>query len=186
MQITITGRHIEVTEALKAYVENRIEKIGNFYDQIIEAQVVLAVEKYRNIADVTLIANGMRVHGKSETEDMYASVDQVLEKLEKQVKKYKARIKRHQPRGMDMSQMYDHHEIIPLEVEDGAEDDLSLGYKIVSRERFDAKPMSVDEAVLQLSLIEDDFLVFTNAQTQKVNVVYGRQDGNYGLIEPVA
>ena len=185
MRISITGRHMEMTEALRAYIENGLGKIGSHFDKVIEADVVLDVEKRRHIAEVNLHANGVRIHGKEASPDMYASVDAVLTKLEKQIRKYKDRINRHTPRAARDDRGYQ-HDIISLESEAAADDTngTAHAHKVVQREKLPMKPMSVEEAVMQLELVDDLFLVFSNADTSKVNVLYSRGDGTYGLIEP--
>ncbi len=183
MNLTISGRHMEMTDALKSYVEAGLGKLKVHFDKVTTADVVMAVEKHRHIAEVTLHANGIQIHGKETSSDMYASVDAVLAKIEKQVRKYKDRINRHQPRTAKEARDY-HHQVIEVvpESEQAAEDDLQ--HRVVQREKLAMKPMSVDEAVMQLDLIHDSFLVFSNADTQQVNVIYAREDGTYGLIEP--
>lgn len=185
MRISITGRHMEMTDALRAYIENGLGKIGSHFDKVIDADVVLDIEKRRHIAEVNLHANGVRIHGKEASPDMYASVDAVLSKLEKQIRKYKDRINRHQPRAARDMRDY-HHEIISIEPEEAPSDrnGTAFSHKVVQREKVAMKPMSVDEAVMQLELVDDPFLVFSNADTSKVNVLYSRGDGTYGLIEP--
>jgi len=186
MNITVTGRHMEMTDALKAYIQNGLAKVESHFDKAFEADVVLDVEKHRHIAEVNLHANGVRIHSRETSSDMYASVDAALVKLEKQIRKFKDRINRHQPRTAREARDY-HHAIltpeIPVDVprEEAAYD----SHRVVHREKFQMKPMSVDEAMMQLELVEDQpFLVFSNAETSEVNVLYAREDGTFGLIEP--
>ncbi len=187
MNVTITGRHMEITDALKAYTDNALRKLKGHFDKVIDADVVLSVEKHRHIAEINLHANGIRIHGKESSPDMYASVDAVLEKLEKQVRKFKDRINRHQPRTAKETRDY-HHGVIELvagEVAEAPEEEPSTsGHRIVRREKLTMKPMNVEEAAMQLELVDDRFIVFVNADTQQVNVIYARDDGTYGLIEP--
>lgn len=186
MKVTITGRHMEMTEALRAYIENALNKISAHFDKVIDADVVLDVEKRRHIAEVNLHANGVRIHGKEASPDMYASLDAVLQKLEKQIRKYKDRINRHQPRTIAEPRDY-RHAIITMESE-GAPGDKTNGdafnHKVVHREKVAMKPLTIDEAVMQLELVDDPFLVFSNADTSQVNVLYSLEDGTFGLIEP--
>ena len=187
MNITVTGRHMEMTDALKAYIQAGLEKIESHFDKAFEADIVLDVEKHRHIAEVNLHANGVRIHSKEASSDMYASVDAALAKLEKQIRKYKDRINRHQPRTAREARDY-HHAIISMDEENGIEQSdtaVAVEHRIVEREKLSMKPMSVDEATLQLELVEDQpFLVFYNAESSEVNVLYSREDGTYGLIEP--
>ncbi|MBP8131104.1 MAG: ribosome-associated translation inhibitor RaiA [Candidatus Hydrogenedentes bacterium] len=185
MRVSITGRHMEMTDALKAYIENGLNKLGAHFDKVIDADVILDIEKRRHIAEVNLHANGVRIHGKEASPDMYASVDAVLAKLEKQIRKYKDRINRHQPRADREDRDYG-HVIITMESETDSSDTngTSANHKVVHREQLPMKPLSVEEAIMQLELLDEPFLVFSNADTSKVNVLYAREDGTYGLIEP--
>lgn len=187
MNITITGRHMEMTDALKTYVEGGLGKITAHFDKVIDADVVLGVEKHRHIAEVNLHANGIRIHSKESSSDMYASVDSVMEKLDRQVRKYRDRINRHKPRTAKEASDY-HHLIIETMPDNGEAsetDEHTVGHTVVQREKLSMKPLSVDEAVMQLELVKDPpFLVFSNADTSEVNVLYARDDGTFGLIEP--
>lgn len=186
MNVTITGRHMEVTEALKDHVRGGIDKVLSHFDKVIDADVVLAVEKRSHIAEVNLHANGIRIHGKEKSEDMYASVDAVLEKVERQVRKHKDRINRHQPRKSEALPDFN-HAILSLGQENGHTENVAGDalHEVIHREKLSMSPMSVDEALLQLELVDERFLVFSNAATSQVNVLYERGDGHYGLIEPL-
>lgn len=188
MNIKITGRHMELTDALKAYIESALKKVKVHFDKVIDVDIVLDVEKHRHIAEVNLHANGVRIHSKEASTDMYASVDAVLEKLERQARKYKDRINRHQPRTTREERSYQ-HAIIALEPSNGNGDgdhaeQAEDKHLVVNREKVAMKPMSVEEAVMQLELVDDPFIVFANAETAQVNVLYSRGDKTYGLIEP--
>lgn len=184
MNVTITGRHMEMTDALKAYIENGLGKLRAHFDKVIDVDVVLSVEKHRHIAEINLHANGVRVHGKEQSPDMYASVDAVMSKLDKQIRRYRDRINRHQPRHAREVQHYGHDVIELLPEAAPVEGESAVpGHRVIEHERVVMKPMSVQDAAMQLDLIEDTFLVFTNADTQNVNVIYSRDDGTYGLIE---
>jgi putative sigma-54 modulation protein len=186
MNLTITGRHMEMTDALKAYIESHVKKLKAHFDKVIDIDVVLDVEKHRHIAELNLHANGVRIHSKEASADMYASVDAVMAKLEKQVRKYKDRINRHQQRSERLDLSYS-HAIIGFQPGNGdGEENIaqSVPHHVVLREKLPMKPMTVEEAVMQLDLLEDPFLVFSNAETSQVNVLYAREDSTYGLIEP--
>ena len=183
MNITVTGRHMEMTDALKSYVETGLQKLRVHFDKAATADVVLTVEKHRHIAEMNVHANGIRIHGKESSSDMYASVDVVLDKIGKQVQKYRDRINQHQPRITKEARDY-HHQVIEY-VPEGEESLVAdQMHRMVRREKLPMKPMSVDEALMQFDLIDDTFLVFFNADTQEVNVIYDLEDGTYGLIEP--
>jgi len=174
MRITVKGKNIAVTPALREHVEKKLGKLPRYFDSIKEATATLSVEKNRHIVEVTMPLNGgMLLRAEEETQDMYASIDLVVEKLERQIEKYKTRIARKLKDGSLK-------DLTP--VSGGVEDDEP---RIVRTKRFAMKPMPVDEAILQMNLLGHDFFVFCNAETDEVNVVYQRRDGNYGLIEPI-
>ncbi len=172
MIISVRGKNIQVTPALKEYVEKRIGKLGRFFESQQEAQVTLSVQKDSHRVEVTMPLNGYVLRGEEETADMYASVDMVLDKLERQVEKYKTRIAR---KLKDESI----RDMVPAAGQ-GVEEEP----RVVRTKRFAIKPMPVDEAILQMNLVGHSFFVFSNAETEEVNVLYKRKDGNYGLIEP--
>ncbi|MGI6574688.1 MAG: ribosome hibernation-promoting factor, HPF/YfiA family [bacterium] len=174
MRIVVKGKNIAVTPALHEYVEKKLGKLSRYFGNIIEATATLTVEKERHIMEVTVPLNGgMILRAEEETHDMYASVDLAVEKLERQIEKYKTRIARKMKDGSLK-------DLAPAPEREYEEEP-----KIVRTKRFAMKPMPVDEAVLQMNLLGHDFFVFSNAETDEVNVVYRRRDGNYGLIEPV-
>ena len=186
MNVTVSGRHMEVTPAIRDYVESGIKKLKAHFERVIDVDVTLSVEKHRHKAEFNLHAHGLRINATERSEDMYTSIDAALAKLDRQVSKHKSRIMRHQPRTTREERSYDHHIIeMPESMADnGHEDEPATRHKVIHRESLDTKPMSVDEATLQLELLDERFLVFSNADTQQVNVIYARDDGTYGLIEP--
>lgn len=187
MNVTITGRHMDVTSGLKSHIEDGLDRLRTHFDKVIDVDAILSVERHRHIAEFNLHANGLRINAKESSGDMYGSVDAALGKLDKQVLKHKSRIMRHKPRNVREPQDFDHHVIDfpPLSESDALPaEPTSTNHRIVLKEKFSIKPMSVDEAALQLDLQDDHFLVFENAETNKVNVLYARNDKTYGLIEP--
>ncbi len=174
MNIIIRGKNIDLTNALKEYVEKRIGKLDRYFEGLDEAQVTLNVEKERHRVEVTVPVNGMILRGEEETTDMYSSIDLVLEKLERQISKHKTRLSRKVKNGSLL-------DLVP-KVNNEAKEELEP--KVLRTKRFAVKPMPVDEAIMQMNLIGHSFFVFSNAETEEVNVVYRRKDGHYGLIEP--
>ena len=174
MKIIVNGRHLEITPALKSYSEEKIGKFEKYISSITEAIVTLSVEKYRHKAEVLLKVNGILIQAEGITGEIYSSIDQVVEKLEKQVVKYKER--QHSYRKGDKKSKETAATATETEAEEKG--------RIIKNKRFDMKPMASDEAVSQMELLDKDFFVFVNDASGDVNVVYRRKDGNYGLIEP--
>jgi len=180
MQINVTFRQIEPSAALRAYAEEKISRIKKYLEEPIEAHVVLKTEKFRHIAEVSIIGNGMRVNGREETDDMYSAIDVVADTIEGQVIKGKDKSRRRKPvnTGKDLS--------APLSVPVQEKTNEDKESRIIRAEQVYAKPMDLDEAVMQLNLSNGEFMVFTNRVTNRINVLYHRKDGHYGLIETVS
>lgn len=176
MKITVSGKNIEVTDALRDTVIKKISKLDKYFNPDVEAKVTLSVQKDRHIIEVTIPFDGVILRGEVATEDMYMSIDMVLDKLEKQIAKHKTKLERklkaNSLKGLD------------VHLKGGEDDEEPYDPTIVRTKRFAIKPMPVDEAVLQMDLLGHSFFVFLNAETDEVNVVYKRKDGRYGLIEP--
>ncbi len=181
MEITVTFRHTDPIESLKDYAEEKISKIKRYIDAPLEAHVVLSVEKFRHIADVTLSLNGTRIKAVEETDDMYSAIDQVMDKVENQVKKHLGKIRRH--RG-DGAKAEEDSLVAALdeEIEDAV--DMFQGDFSIEVEKMVAKPMDPEEAAMQLGLLRQEFLVFRNAKSREINVIYKKADGNFCLIVP--
>lgn len=179
--VQVTGRHVSVTEAMKDYAIGKIEHLHLDYPKIIDAQVILDVNKHRHHAEVILFcANHITIEASTETDDMYASIDGVLAKIGRQMSKYKTRILRtHRPRNQEIRHVDEH--VISL---DGFDGDHEKEPEVIQTEKYPVKPMFVDEAVLQMEMSSRQFVVFLNAKSERVNVLYRRKCGNFGLIEP--
>ena len=177
MKITFKGKHIEVTDAMRNYIEKRLNKIDRHFDHILEVIVTLSVEKNRQIVEATLQASRALIRAEEETDDMYTSIDKVADKLERQIKKYKEKYFQKPYPGTEKEGLADKE----IDSEDSEPDKIA---KIVKTKRFAIKPMSVEEAAMQMDLLGHNFFVFANDNTNKVNVLYKRRDGNFGLIEP--
>lgn len=179
----LRGKNIDITDALRNYVEEKVGKIEKYFDTTddteIEAQVSLDVEKEGHIVEVTIFVDGLILRAEKKTGDMYASIDGVIEKLERQVRKYKTKI--HRKLRKEKKEFKENVLQSRQEEEEKKEEEEP---HIVRTKQFAMKPMPVKEAVMQMDLLDHDFFVFSNAETEEVNVVYKRRDGDYGLIEP--
>jgi putative sigma-54 modulation protein len=179
MQIAVTFRHMEASEPVRNYLEEKLSRLKKYIDEPIDAQAVLSVsKKIRHDAEVTIIAKGITIKGSEETNDMYAAIDAVTDKLERQLKRYKEKLKNHKPLPGKPRQV----EKTVLSAE--SIDEGSAEPVIIRSYSFPVKPMAVEEAVMQMDLLNKNFLVYTDAGTEEINVVYRRKDGNYGLIVP--
>ena len=176
MKITVRGKNINITPALKDYAEKRIKKLNKYFNGA-DVQVNLSVAKESHIVEVTLLVNGLILRGEESTEDMYASIDLVVDKLEKQIDKHKTKLSRRIRDGNIKNIV--NEQVKRSQIQDEEEEP-----RIVRTKRFAMKPMPVEEAILQMEMLNHDFFVFINADTEQVNVLYRRKDRNYGLIEP--
>lgn len=185
MQIKVTGRHMPVTDAIRDYAEEKISKSSKLHDsEDMVVDVVLRVEKNpanknRDVAEVTARMKGMVVRAEEAAPDMYAAIDLVSEKLEKQMRKYKTKLLNRRTNGTVAVRT------APGDIEFPAEPEPEVG-QVVRTKLVDAKPMSEDEAILQMELLGHDFFVFTHADEGTLNVIYRRHNGDYGLIQPEA
>jgi putative sigma-54 modulation protein len=166
---------MESTPSIKEYVSEKLKKAKKYLNEPIEANVVLSTEKFRHTVEVSVSANnGVVVNGVESQEDMYAAIDAVIDKVERQIKRSRDKVKRSKGKNYQFKM-----HVLTSQVEDEGSE-----RGIVKTTTYPAKPMSVEEALEQLQATKNDFVIFTNATTQAVNVVYCRKDGNYGLIEP--
>jgi putative sigma-54 modulation protein len=177
---------MDATEALKAYAQEKVERIRKYFPDPIKAHVVLACDRgYNHVADVMItLHNGIVIKGEETTEDMYSSIDLVMAKIERQCRRYKEKIRSHKGAESIHGQREIVHSVIQAAAgEPSAQAAPAEEFKIVKKSKFFAQPMTPSEAVMQMNLLGNDFLVFTNASSQEVNVVYRRGDGTFGLIE---
>jgi putative sigma-54 modulation protein len=184
MEVSVTGRNFPITEALERYAHEKVERVRKFFDDdhsAARAEIELIHERNRSIpepevAETTLFINGTVLKAREASPDMYASIDMMSDKLERQVKRY---------RGKQIDRWHGHnHNHDPQPVPEVLEEQEVEPASIVRTKQFQMKPMGAEEAVLQMELLDHDFYVFTSADTGDINVVYRRRDGNYGLIEP--
>ena len=179
MRVTVKGKNVNVTDALQRYAEKKVQKLERYFHNIKEAVVTQSTQRNWHIVEVTLEGDGIVLRGEERSDDMYASIDQVVEKLEKQVKRFKGKL---MERSHPEEPPKEH--IAALSEEIDAEDSPEEPPQIVRTKRFALKPMSSDEASTQMELLNHDFFVFLNSETDLISVIYKRHDGHYGLIEP--
>lgn len=182
MDIEIKGRNIEVTEALKDYINKKLTRVSRFFKKISNMQVVLTTSNSKTSGvsqkvEVTVRIDGTIIRAQESSPDMYASIDSVVDKLERRIKTFKGKlIARNRIRVNELTEVPEEEK--ETQIEEGA-----LSERIVRRKRLSIAPMSVEEALLQMELLGHDFFIFINAETSEVNVVYSRKEGGYGLIE---
>lgn len=182
MDIRITGQKLVVKETLKSHLREKMGKFEKYAPRLVEAHVLLKQEKHFVIAEITLLAKNLRAYGEGTHKDnVYAAIDQAYSRVEKQLKKFREKVKKdHHKKGKD------HFGEALTAISRKGQGAVATDFepKVVKTKLFSAKPMSVEEASLQLGISEKPFLVFQNSETQKVNVLFKREDGHHGLIEP--
>lgn len=178
MNIAFSFKNFEASDHLKKYARRRMEKLGRFYGKSagLDVNVVLTVDKFRHRCEVTVSGEGLHINATEQTSDMYAAIDLVTDKIEAQIKRQVSRVKeqRRKARNTDVD-VFTYH----------LEADSDDSQNVIGTERFSPKPLLLDEAIMQLENIGSDFLVFLNAENNRVNVLYRRRNGGYALIDPV-
>lgn len=174
MKVIVTGRNLVITDAIREQVEKKLDKFDKYFKSDVEAHATFSTQKSKHIVELTIpLKNGTYFRAESRTEDMYGSIDEAIEKISRQMRKHKTKIEK---RFHDQESI--RFEAIP-EINEQYQE-----ASIVKTKRFGIKPMMPEEAVLQMDLLGHDFFVFLNGETDDVNVVYRRKDGDFGLIEP--
>lgn len=173
MKVKVVGRNIEVTQGLRSAVEKKLTKLDKYFIDDVNATVTLSVEKNFHKVEVIIPFNNAILRAEVRNDDMYSAIDSVEDKLEGQIRKQKTRLLK---RNYDDSLRFNN-------IEQYSDYDIKNEPRIVKTKKFAIKPMNEEEAVLQMELLGHDFYVFMNGDTNEVNVVYKRKDGNYGLIE---
>lgn len=174
MRFTITGKNIEVTEGLRSAIYEKIGKLDKFFTKDVEAIVTLSVEKERQKIEVTIPIKGSIIRAEEVSSDMYVSIDLVEEIIERQLRKYKNKIVDSKQAAPEFSSYYVSNDYVDDEPE----------IKIHKSKRFGIKPMTPEDACIEMELLQHNFYVFFNSDTEEVNVVYKRKNNTYGLIEP--
>ncbi|MBS1153346.1 MAG: ribosomal subunit interface protein [Myxococcaceae bacterium] len=187
MQLNITFRHFEPIDSLKNYAREKVERANKYLDRAGEAHVVLSLERHLHHADITITSGPFVLRGRERSEDMYASIDLAMDKIERQLRRYKERLKHHH--GQDrvhhrqdlVNNLKVRHDVV--EMPEGIPEGQESPTRVIKTNDLLVKRLNVDEAIMQMDLMNNDFLVFTNVATAEMNVVYRRKDGHYGLIE---
>ncbi len=178
MKITMTGKQIELTPALKDRINDRFAKLDRYFHRETEATVTLSVQREKQVVEATVYSGNLLMRVEEATDDMYVSIDNAVDILERQLRKHKTRIEKKLKK--------DTFEAAALEqIPFGENVEEEKEFKIVRTKRFETKPMSAEEAILQMNLLGHQFYIFTNAETGESNVVYQRKNGDYGLIEVI-
>lgn len=174
MKVTVIAKNMILTDALKEIVQKKISKLEKYFEMNVEAKATLSVQKNRHIIEVTIPFNGVILRGEEATSDMYKSLDLVEDKLERQIRKQKTRLSRKHGGSLRFGEI-NNIDFKSSEEESG---------KLVRVKKFGVKPMNSEEAILQMDLLGHNFFVYQDADSSKVNVIYKRKDGDYGLLEP--
>ena len=173
MKVTVMSKNIEITPALREMIEKKISKLDKYFEKEVDAKVTISVQKSRHIVEVTIPFSGIMLRAEEATEDMYKSIDMVEEKLVRQIRKQKTKLSRKYNQSIRFEE-------IATDLEEVEE---TKG-KIVRTKTFAVKPMSSEEAVLQMELLGHNFFVYQDTDTNNISVLYKRKDGNYGLLDP--
>ncbi len=187
MQMNITFRHLDPIDSLKNYAREKVERVNKYLEKATDAHVVLSLDRHLHQADITIHSGTYLLRGKERSEDMYASIDLAMDKIERQLKRYKEKLKSHHGKErvhhrQDLvEQLKVRHAVFEMGQPEEAHPDPTA--KVIKKNEFLARPMSLEEAMMQMDLMNNDFYVFTNSTTMEMNVIYRRKDGNFGHIE---
>lgn len=174
MKISVTFRNAEGENWQKEYVEEKLEKLKKYMDNPVDARVILSVEKFRNAAEINLMSNGLNINGSGEEKDMHLAIDNAIEKIERQLKKHREKIRGFKA-GHSRESEFDGE--LPIEEGDDSE------ARIVETRKMVPKPMSIDDAVLEMETTKNRFVIYRDSSTENINVMYRRDDGKYALLE---
>jgi putative sigma-54 modulation protein len=176
MKVSLTFRNTEGENWQREYINEKLEKIRKYIDSPIEVHMVLTVEKFRNLAEINITSNGLNINGKEEAKDMHLAIDNAIEKIEKQLKKRKEKIREHKGNNL--------RDRVLADLEQGSED-IGETYisKVVETRKIILSHMSLDEAVMEMESSRNRFMIYRDSSTENVNLIYRSDDGNYSLIE---
>jgi putative sigma-54 modulation protein len=174
MKISVTFRNGEGENWQKVYAEERIQKLNKYLDAPAEAHIIVSMEKFRNVAEINLSSNGWNINAKEEAKDMHMALDNCIEKIEKQLKKQREKVREHKPKSIRRGQE---------KLAWGEETEETTVNKIAETRKIILKPMSFDEAIMEIEETKDRFIIYRDSSSENVTLVYRRDDGNYTLIE---
>ncbi|HUN55498.1 MAG TPA: ribosome-associated translation inhibitor RaiA [Smithella sp.] len=174
MKISVTFRNGEGENWQKAYAEERIQKLNKYLDAPAEAHIIVSMEKFRNVTEINLSSNGWNINAKEEAKDMHMALDNCIEKIEKQLKKQREKVREHKPKSIRRGQE---------KLVRGEETEDTTVHKIAETRKVILKPMSFDEAIMEIEETKDRFIIYRDSSSENVTLVYRRDDGNYTLIE---
>ena len=180
LKFNIRGENIEVTPAIREYVEAKVEKVERYFNEDVNATANVNLKVYNDKqtkVEVTIPMKNVTLRAEERNNDMYAAVDLIVDKLERQIRKHKTKVNR-KFREREGTGVY-----FANVTKNGAEVEQEEEFQIVRTKQFDLKPMDQEEAILQMNMLGHDFYIYTDAETDSTNIVYKRQDGKYGLIE---
>ena len=176
MQVSVTFRNTGSESWFKDYVTERLSRIQKYIDKPVDAHVVLSVEKFRYVAEINIMAKGISLVGKEEAKDMQLAIDNVIDKIERQIKKHKEKSREHKANANRSEDMGGLRETpVPFEEE--------LKLRVVETRRVVLKPMSLDEAILEMESSRNRFVIYRDAHSENISVIYRRDDGNFALLE---
>ncbi|MBP1708342.1 MAG: sigma 54 modulation protein/ribosomal protein [Deltaproteobacteria bacterium] len=178
MQIAVTFRHMDVSEGVRAYVKEKVEKLEKYIENPQEVHVVLSVEKFRHIAEITIVSDGMTLNSQGRDNDLYAAIDQTVDKMERQIRERRDKGRRKRT-NLSVTET-------PPRREDADAEDRDEGEPLprIQRRQPFVKPMSPEEAVSQLNLSKEDILFFINSNSGQMNALYRGKNGGYEWVEP--
>jgi putative sigma-54 modulation protein len=175
MKHRIIGKNMDVSDGLKKRIAKKLGKLEKFFSPETEAVVTMSILKNWHILELTIVQNSMTFRAEEKSNDMYVSIDSAVDVVERQIRKNKTRLaKRIHENAFNPADAFEDSSFVVEEAD----------YKVARSKKFPLKPMTLDEAILQMNLLSHAFFVFVNADTKRINVVYRRKDGDYGLIEP--
>ena len=177
MTVRVRGKNLEVTPALKDYVEKKVETITKQFKTVGEITAVMRIERNKHIVEITVPASGIVLRAQEGSENMYASIDNGVEKIERKIHKYKTRLMKRKYNNFRDAAVPS----VPGDVEEASADG---EFKVARTKTYAMRPMNVQEAIMQMNMLNHDFFVFFNDETESMAVVYRRKAGDYGLINP--